>query len=177
MKKITSILIITFLFSCSNKPSLQKFMVENSEKKDFVALDLSSDFLNIPLEKLNEEEKKALKSFKKVNILAFKKNESNENIYQTEKNKLLEVMQDTTQYQEMMKLGNNKQSAALYTLGSSDSINEFVILGNKSDAGFGIIRILGENMNPEHAITLISLLQKANIDATQFKAFEEILKP
>jgi hypothetical protein len=176
MKKTLFFIMLTITLACSNKPSLQKYMVENSEKKEFIAIDISSDFLNIPQEKLSAEEKEALKSFKKINILAFKKDGKNENIYQSEKNKLIEVMKDTTQYQEIIKMGNNNENATLYTLGNSEKIDEFILIGNKSDFGFGVIRILGNNMDPNHALTLIGLIQKSNVNSAQFKPFEELLK-
>ena len=55
MKAILYIVISLFLFSCSNEPSLQKFFVENAEKKDFIALDVSSSILNIDKAKLSVE--------------------------------------------------------------------------------------------------------------------------
>jgi hypothetical protein len=175
MKKTVYFIIFTITLACSIKPSLQKYMVENSKKKDFISIDFSSDFLNISDQELSSEEKTALKSFKKINILAFKKDGKNENIYQSEKNKLIEVMKDTTQYEEIIKMGNNNENATLYTLGNSEKIDEFILIGNKSDFGFGVIRILGNNMDPSHVHILIGLIQKSNIDAAQLKPFEELL--
>lgn len=176
MQKIILIIVLIVFVSCNNKPSLQKFMVENSEKKDFVALDFSSDILNIAKEKLTKEENEALKSFKKINILGFKKSETNEKEYQTEKNKLFEMMKDTTTYKEMMKMGNNKQSTTIYIIEDKEGIEEFVFIGNKNDAGFGIVRILGEKMDTNHALTIMRLINKANINPDQLKPFEEFLK-
>jgi hypothetical protein len=175
MKKIILFILLVVFISCNNKPSLQKYMVENSEKKDFVALDFSSDVLNIPKEKLTQEENEALKSFKKINVLGFKKNTTNEKEFEMEKNKLLEVMKDTTTYQEMMKIGNNKQSTAIYILENKEGVEEFILIGNKNDSGFGVVRILGENMKADHLLTIMGLMNKANINSEQLKPFQDLL--
>jgi hypothetical protein len=79
MKRILSIVIIVcaLLTSCNDEPSLQKYFVEKTENKNFIALDLSPNMLNIDSSKLTADETAALKSFEKVNILAFKLNDSN----------------------------------------------------------------------------------------------------
>lgn len=176
MKKFVLLIVLVVFVSCNNQPSLQKYMVENSEKKDFVAMDFSADVLNIPKEKLTKDENEALQSFKKINILGFKKNETNEKEYEMEKNKLFEVMKDTTIYQEMMKMGNNKQSAAIYIIENKEGIEEFILVGNKNDAGFGVVRILGEKMDTNHALSIMGLMNKANINPEQLKPFEDFFK-
>ncbi|MFY7810141.1 MAG: DUF4252 domain-containing protein [Flavobacterium sp.] len=176
MKKISVFIVLVVFMSCNNKPSLQKFMVENTDKKDFIALDFSSDVLNIPKNKLTKDENEALKSLKKINVLGFKKNQTNDKEYEINKNKLFEMMKDTTTYQEIMKVGNLKQSAAIYVLENKKGIEEIVIIGNRIDVGFGIIRILGENMKEDHAITMVGLMNKVTINPEQLKPFKEFLK-
>ena len=43
---ITAFFVATLLVSCNTEPSLQKYFVEKSENKDFIALDVSSSILN-----------------------------------------------------------------------------------------------------------------------------------
>ena len=73
MKRILSLFFIasTLLSSCNDEPSLQKYFVEKTENKNFIALDLSPNMLNVDSLKLTVDENNALKSFEKVNILAF----------------------------------------------------------------------------------------------------------
>ena len=73
MKKLFLLAILALTFSCKQEASLQKYFVESGEKKEFMALDVSSSILNINETKLSASEKKTLASFDKVNILAFKK--------------------------------------------------------------------------------------------------------
>ena len=78
------LLVSLLLLSCDSKPTLQKYFVENSEKKSFVALDVSSSILNVEKTKLTADQKTALESFEKVNVLAFKLDETNKGEYATE---------------------------------------------------------------------------------------------
>ena len=94
MNRILSLLIIaSALFSsCNNEPSLQKYFVEKTENKNFIALDLSPSMLNVDSSKLSSEENEALKSFEKVNILAFKLNDSNKAEFDIERIKLNKIL-------------------------------------------------------------------------------------
>ena len=77
MNKFFLLAIVALTLSCKQEASLQKYFVESGEKKEFMALDVSSSILNINETKLSASEKKALASFDKVNILAFKKDGKN----------------------------------------------------------------------------------------------------
>ena len=61
---------VILLFSCEDKPSLQKYFVKNTESPKFIALDLASSIIKTDKISLTETEKAALESFDKMNILA-----------------------------------------------------------------------------------------------------------
>ncbi len=90
MKKIYFIALICSLFlaSCNSEPSLQKYFVENSENKEFISVDISSDILNIKEAELSQEQSDAIQSFEKMNILAFKLDSTNVSQYAIEKTKV-----------------------------------------------------------------------------------------
>ena len=175
MKKIIFTLLFMTLMSCDQKPSLQKYLVEKTESSDFVAVDVSPSILNSKPELLSAEEQKALESFKKMNVLAFKTNEQNQAQFDTERSKLNEILKDE-KYQQLMKFGSGKEGAAVYFVGKEDAIDEFVLYGNKKDSGFAVIRILGENMNPEDFMVMLKAIQNSDIDMEQLKPLEGILK-
>ena len=55
MTTLLKIILVSFLlllFGCKNEPSLQKYFVENTENKNFTALDLTPKMLNIDNKKL-----------------------------------------------------------------------------------------------------------------------------
>lgn len=163
------------LLSCNNEPSLQKYFVEKSEDKDFVALDVSPNIINVDKTKLTPEQKTALESFEKMNILAFKLDGKNQAEYKVESEKLTQILKGED-YQELMKVGSGKDGASISFVGDEDNIDEFILFGKKKDNGFAVVRILGNDMNPNNIMNMISILQNANIDMEQLKPLEGLMK-
>jgi hypothetical protein len=163
------------LLSCNSEPSLQKYFVEKSEDKDFVALDVSPNIINVDKTKLTPEQKTALESFEKMNILAFKLDGKNQAEYKVESEKLTQILKGED-YQELMKVGSGKDGASISFVGDEDNIDEFILFGKKKDNGFAVVRILGNDMNPNNIMNMISILQNANIDMEQLKPLEGLMK-
>ena len=160
MKSIYSLVIIGIflLSSCNNEPSLQKYFVENTENKNFIALDLSPSMLNVDSSKLSTDENEALKSFEKVNILAFKLNDSNKAEFEIERTKLNKILKEE-KYQQLMKFGSGKDGASVSFVGDTEHIDEFVFYANKKENGFAVVRVIGKDMNPTGIVTLIQCLK------------------
>ena len=175
MTRILSLLIITsaFLSSCDNEPSLQKYFVEKTENKNFIALDLSPKMLNIDSLKLTTDEEAALKSFEKVNILAFKLNDTNKAEFELERAKVNEILKEE-KYQQLMKFGSGKEGASVSFVGDNEHIDEFVFYANKKENGFAVVRVLGKDMNPTGIMTIMSVLKNANLNLEQLKPFQQM---
>ena len=171
-----TVLLIGLVFgSCNSGPTLQKYFVENTENKDFIALDISSSILNIDQSKLTVAQKEALHSFDKMNVLAFKLNGRNKEQFEAERAKVNLILKDTI-YQQLMKFGSGKEGASVCYLGADDHINEFVFFANKKDVGFAVIRVLGKDMNPTNIMNVISVLKESKIDLEQLKPLQELIK-
>ena len=175
MKRILSIVIIVcaLLTSCNDEPSLQKYFVEKTENKNFIALDLSPNMLNIDSSKLTADETAALKSFEKVNILAFKLNDSNKAEFESEKVKVSKILKEE-KYQQLMKFGSGKDGASVSFVGDDEHIDEFVFYANKKENGFAVVRVTGKDMNPTGIMTLMSVLKNANVDIEQLKPLQQM---
>ena len=169
------LLLSLLLMSCDTKPSLQKYFVENTENKDFIAMDVSSSILNLDKTKLTVEQSEAIKSFDKMNILAFKSNGKNQVMFDSERMKVNSILKDE-KYQQLMKVGSGKDGASVSYVGSDDHIEEFVLYANKKDVGFAIVRVLGKDMNPTNIMTMISVLKSSNIDMEQLKPLQALIK-
>ena len=89
-----AIFLCLWLSSCNSEPSLQKYFVENTENKNFIAFDISSSILNVDQAKLSLEQQQALQSFEKMNILAFKRNPNNTAEFETERAKLNGILKN-----------------------------------------------------------------------------------
>ena len=172
---LTAILASLLLLSCHSEPSLQKYFVDNSTKQGFIELDLSSSLINKDKMKLTPEQKTALASFNKMNILAFKLDENNKAQYDVESQKVTAILKNKD-FQELMKVGSGKDAASVSFVGDEDHINEFVLFAKKKENGFAVVRILGKDMNPNNIMNMISLLKSSNINMAELKPLQGLLK-
>lgn len=171
----SAILGLLTLISCNSEPSLQKYFVENTENKDFIALDVSPDILNVDKTKLSSEQAEALSSFDKMNILAFKANDKNQAQFETERAKVKEILKNP-KYQQLMKVGSGKDGASVSFVGTDENIEEFIIFANRKENGFAVVRVLGKDMNPNNIMTLMSVLKQSNINLEQLKPLQGLIK-
>jgi hypothetical protein len=163
------IIILLGLFSlltvsCDSKPSLQKYFVEKENDTNFKMVDLSPSLLKLDSVTLTKNEKDALDSFKKMNILIFKSDKNNQNQMVVEQKKISEILKDTTKFNPLLRFGSNKKGIAVSYVGTDENIKEFIIYGKDETEGFGVVRIIGDNMKPEDAMNLMQLMQKSNTD-------------
>jgi hypothetical protein len=172
---LTVFLTSLLLLSCDSKPTIQKYFVANSENKDFVALDISPTILNVDKTKLTAEQKKALESFDKMNVLIFKLDENNQAQYEVESQKITQILKDKS-YQQLMKVGSGKDGATISFVGDEDNINEFVVFAKRKENGFAVVRILGNNMNPNNIMTMLSVLKESKIDTAQLAPLKDLIK-
>ena len=170
-----AISVSLLLSGCNSEPTLQKYFVENSEKKEFIALDVSPSIINIDKTKLSAEQKTALASFDRMNILAFKLDDKNKAQYDIESQKVMQILKDE-KYQELMKVGSGKDAASVSFVGDEDHIKEFILFAKKKENGFAVVRILGDDMNPNNILNMISLMKSSNIDLEQLKPLQELMK-
>ncbi|WP_264534861.1 DUF4252 domain-containing protein [Flavobacterium sp. N1736] len=172
----SALLVLLTLISCNSEPSLQKYFVENTDNKDFIALDVSPSILNLEKAKLSAEQTEALNSFDKMNILAFKANATNQTQFETERAKVKAILKDP-KYQQLMSFGSGKDGASVSYVGTDDNIEEFVVFANRKENGFAVVRVLGKNMNPNNIMTLMSVLKQSNINMEQLKPLQQLIKP
>lgn len=168
--------ISLFFAGCEQKPTLQKYFVANSDNKDFISLDLAPTFINVDKVSLSTEEKEALESFKKINVLAFKSDSVNVKKFDEEREKVNTILKDKS-YQQLMRVGSGKEGGAIYFVGQDEHIDEFVLYANKKENGFAVVRVIGDDMNPTDVLNLMRLMQKANIDMEQLKPLQALVQP
>lgn len=176
MKKLLLLVsVVILLCSCEDKPSLQKYFVENTESFKFIAVDLAPSIIKTDKMALSETEIAALKSFEKMNILAFRTDSTNSVGYEEEIKEVKTILKDES-YQQLMKAGSGNDGAAIYFVGEDDEhIEEFVVLVGKKENGFAVVRVLGNDMNPTHIMNMLSLLQKSQVNLDQLKPLQQLM--
>jgi hypothetical protein len=174
-KSIVLFISIIFVSSCETKPTLQKYFVKNTESADFVAVDIAPSVINIDKAKLTLDEKAALASFDKMNILAYKTDSTHFEKYDQEIKEVKLLLKDQN-YQQLMKVGSGSDGAVIYFVGDATHIDEFVVLASKKENGFAVVRVLGDDMSPTHIMNMMQLLRKTDIKLDQLKPLQELMK-
>lgn len=174
MKPIfTLALSFVLLVGCQKEPTLQKYFVENTTNKNFMTIDIAPSILNIDQTKLSVEQKEAFKSFDRMNVLAFKVNDSNVAQFEAERAKVTQILKDE-KYQQLMKFGSGKEGGSISFVGDDEHIDEFILFANKKENGFAVVRVLGNDMNPTSILTMVSALKDSNIDLEQLKPLQQM---
>ena len=160
MKKSTHIISLAFLLllivsACDDKNSLQAYIVNSSEKQDFMYGDLPVGLMLTPKEDASEDVKETIKSIKKMNVVFFKKTKENVAAYEIEKSKLKNIFTNKT-YKTLGVFKTKGMSMKLYYTGQTDQINEVIAFGYSKEVGVGVARLLGKKMNPLKIIETLS---------------------
>ena len=151
---------------------MQKYFVNHTEDANFINLDISPSILNLDANKLSDSEQKALASFDKMNILAFKLDSLNGSTFETEKANVQAILK-AKKYNLLMKVGSGKEGVAVSYLGTEEKIDEIVVYAKSAETGFAVVRILGDKMTPTDMMHFIGIIQKSKIDLKQLKPLQE----
>lgn len=159
--KYTLSLAIVFLASCSSQQSLQEYYVDNKENPNFISLDIPANILKMDEVELTDNQKKAVSSLKKFNVLAFRKTMDNNADYKLEKAKVKEILKND-KFVELMKINSSYGKGVIKYLGDDDAIDEVIIYGDSKEKGFALVRVLGKDMHPADVMQLIQAIQKSD---------------
>ncbi|ARV05612.1 hypothetical protein BTO04_02370 [Polaribacter sp. SA4-10] len=178
MKKTTKILslllLVLMITSCKNEKSLQGYLVESQEKNGFITVDIPTSFLQLKSDDVSEEVKATLKSIRKVNVVALPI-KGNEAAYEVEKTTLKNIFTDNKEYKTLMSMKAKGMKVNFYYTGDTDSIDEVIAFGYGKEAGVGVARLLGDNMNPAKIIEMMNNI-KVDGDNFDLKQFSAIFK-
>ncbi len=176
IKLLIGSFLITAFISCNQGPTLQSYIVDNQETNNFTTIDLPTSVVSFDESKLTDDQKQAYKSVKRLNFLGYRMQDGNEAEYKAELQKVKSILKDK-KYKELMRMGNNEDGKVLIKyLGSETKIEELIVFGNANDQGFGILRVLGKNMQPDNMVKLVDAMQNADIDEDQLKGITEFFQ-
>lgn len=154
---------LLLLSACGNDVSLQKYIVEKQKDSDFITLDVPSSLIIKENNSLDDEQLKAVNSIKKVNVLALQVKDDNKAIYEIEKQRIHKILSDD-KYETLMKYGSNDVGASLMFTGDIEAIDEIVIFASDVEKGFGLLRVIGKDMNPGDIVNLMDIVNSKNFD-------------
>jgi len=173
---ITMIILVATLQSCNQDLSLQTYYVDSELAPGFTSLDVPTSMLNIEETELTEEQKEAYESIEKLSLLAFVKDESNQEDLDEELAKVTAILKDS-KYEELMRGGNSTDGKfVVKCIGDGDNIDEFILFGNSNDGGFAVVRVLGDDMNFNKIMKLASVLEDGGFENSQLKEISNFFK-
>lgn len=172
---IISLLTVVFLVSCNDQGSLQRYFVDHQETKDFLTQDVPISMLKIDESKLTKEQKEAYNSVNRLNFLGFKANETNSETLKTELVKVKAILK-AEKYNELIEFSDKGNKIIVKYIGNDEVADEVIVFGSSKEIGFGIVRVLGDDMSPDKMATLVSVLQGANVDEGQLQDIMSFFK-
>ncbi|MBC3757697.1 DUF4252 domain-containing protein [Hyunsoonleella sp. SJ7] len=174
--KIFAILLLcAVMFNCKSEPSLQRYFVDNQETTDFISQDIPISMLELDETKLTEEQKEAYKSVRRLNFIGFKADEKNQDTYSTKLEEVKDILRQE-QYQDLMEFQDRGNKFVIKYVGDDDEADEVIVLGSSKEVGFGVVRLLGDDMKPEKMYALVEAMRHSGMDASQFKEMTDFFK-
>jgi len=173
---ITALILVVTLSSCNQGETLQSYYVMNQETPDFMSVDIPTSFVNLDKVTLTDEQTEAYESVDKLNMLAFELKEDNKEVYQAELAKVKTILANP-KYEELFRGGNSTDGKIIIKyIGTDTSIDELIVFANSKEKGFGIVRVLGDDMEPAKIMTLGDALKDADFDDKQLQGFSDFFK-
>lgn len=169
------ILVVT-LQSCNQDLTLQTYYVDNELAPGFTSLDVPVSILDIDEDSLTEEQLEAYESIEKLSLIAFVLDDNNQEQMDIEYAKVNTILKNP-KYEELMRGGNSTDGKfVIKCIGEGDDIEEFILFGNSNTAGFGVIRVLGDDMNFNKIAELAKVLQESDIENSPLEKFSGFFK-
>ncbi|RRO21470.1 DUF4252 domain-containing protein [Flavobacteriaceae bacterium 14752] len=160
---ITFCFILMVLSSCQTN-SLQSYMVDHKDDENFMSLDFSLKTFMDNFEELSEEQQSLFKDIRKVNLLAFKKDKTNQELYTKKQSQLTNILSDEFKNQQLMSVNDKGRQMKMYADDLDDKVKEIVIYANDSSKGFIVLRLLGDDLNPANFYKMMQLSDEMNFD-------------
>ena len=174
VKTIALIFVALFtLASCSDGQSLQEYYVANQENGDFILVDVPTSLISEDTKALDEEQKRVLKTIRKINIMAYPLKDSTTAAFQGEKTKLMGILEGDN-YEQLMRGSSDMGNMRLYFKGEEEAIDEVIFFGSEDSRGFVLARLLGDDMNINDMMKLAQSMEAGDIDVSQFEGVMDV---
>lgn len=172
---IVYILITVVLFtSCNGGQSLQEYYIEKQNNDNFISFDIPASIFSLK-DDVSNESKETLNSLKKLNVLAFKINNTNKTDYSVENEKIKNILKNK-KFNELMRGKNKGIHFVIKYLGTDEAIDEVILFASDKTKGFVVARVLGDHMNPEKIMKVIKDMKSLDKDNAAFSQLGNLLE-
>lgn len=161
IKKFSLLLFAAMiLMACNKQPTVQEYYVEKQGNDNFMVIDLPASLFKVQ-DGASEETKKTMATIKKLNVLAFKVDETNAAEFKTELAQVKSILKGDD-YNELMRMKHEGINVVINYQGTDDAVDEFLLFASDNEKGFALARVLGTKMQPEKIMKMAKDFQ--NID-------------
>lgn len=174
LKIITTVVlsVLTFI-SCSNGKSLQQYLVDKQADDRFLKVDIATSLFQSEGANFNEEELDILETIKKINVVAYPVKNGDLATFETEKQVVKQII-DQEKYKTLGSMKSNDMQMTMKYLGEETAIDEVILFASSSDKGFGVFRLLCDDMRPDQALKLLNSMENGNLNLTKLSGIGEI---
>lgn len=163
-----SLCLSILLVACKDEASVQTYFVDHQDLPEYKQIDLSAKLLDLSDTELSNEEQETLKSFKKISFLGYRIKAGDLDTYNKELAKATLVF-NNEKYNGLMDFSMQGVKVNVSVIGTDEAIDEVLLLLSNKETGFGIARILGDDMNLEKILKLLNTVQSTDMDSNEFK--------
>lgn len=175
-KPLSLLVVLSALFfSCDSQPTLQGYYVDNQETPNFLSIDIPPSIIGLDESTLTSEQKKAFESVKRLNFLGYKMDVNNMDAYNAELAKVKTILNDS-RYEDLIEVNDRAGKFIGKSLGNDETMDEFVLFVSNNDVGFGIVRVLGDDMDPAQIVTLVDAVKNVNFDSSKVESIMNFYK-
>jgi len=166
-----SITAMALLTSCDNEKSLQQFYVDSAEKDGYITTTIPKSIAGIDASKFSDDSRIAYESIDKINLIALPAKDDNKVQVAAEADELDKILQDE-KYELLMSHNSDGIKVRMVFDGTQDAIDEIIVYGSSPEMGFGVARILGNDMNVGD---LMKMMQELNANDVNPQALKGIM--
>lgn len=169
------VIVLLTLLSCNSDTSLQRYLVDKQGDDRFLKVDLATSLLQSDNASFTAEQKDILNTVKKMNVVAYPVKNSNLTEFESEKAKVKAILSQD-KYQKLMTIKSGDMDMNLSYLGEEDAIDEVIIFATTNEKGFGVFRLLCDNMKPDQMLKLATTLESGDIDLSKLAGMGDMFQ-
>lgn len=172
MKSLLIIFGLAFSFiSCDTEPSLQQYLVDKEDRKEFITASLSGNLIFQKLDSLSVQGKSSLDKIEKINVLALTKS-NGDSIMEYERSTINSILQDD-HYNSLMNVNSAGSQINFMFSGEEDAIDELIFFGYDSDMGMLLLRMRGDQIGVNDLMEYTKIAQ--NMDSEAISSFSGLI--
>ncbi|MBC8756828.1 DUF4252 domain-containing protein [Kordia sp. YSTF-M3] len=158
MKTIKSILVLVFITigisSCSDKNSLQNYILENAEKVGFSSSSIPKSLIKPANLKLTPEQQIAYDAVDRVNVLIYKYDQEKKDDFELQNTRVKTILKQK-KYEELMNFGSK---GIIKYSGEENAMDEIIIFLSNKEMGFAVARVSGNDMTMNKFMELYKMV-------------------